>query len=113
MALPVDGTERIGIDIAASQAERRLRERIGTGGERPATIGNCCVEGNMRSIRQRSYGPRCAGKEEILALSSQQAAALKEKLRTDTAVDKHSIKDILEVLLRQAEAFRGVLGTKK
>lgn len=56
---------------------------------------------------------RCAGKEEILALSSQQAAALKEKLRTDTAVDKHSIKDILEVLLKQAEAFRGVLGTKK
>jgi hypothetical protein len=56
---------------------------------------------------------RCAGKEEILALSSQQAAALKEKLRTDTAVDKHSIKEILEVLLRQAEAFRGVLGTKK
>lgn len=55
---------------------------------------------------------RCAGKEEILALSSQQAA-LKEKLRTETAVDKHSIKEILEVLLKQAEAFRGVLGTKK
>ena len=56
---------------------------------------------------------RCAGKEEILVLSSQQAAALKEKLRKDTAVDNHSIKDILEVLLKQAEAFRGVLGTKK
>jgi hypothetical protein len=56
---------------------------------------------------------RCAGKEEILALSSKEAAALKAKLRADTAVDNHSIKDILETLRRQAEEFRGVLGTKK
>jgi hypothetical protein len=56
---------------------------------------------------------RCGGKEELLGASFKDSAALKAKLRADTAVDNHSIKDILEVLRRQAEEFRGVLGTKK
>ncbi len=56
---------------------------------------------------------RCAGKAEILALSSQQAAELKQTIRKEADVNTHSIKEILAVLRRRAEHFRGVLGTKK
>jgi hypothetical protein len=78
-------------------------------------------EPTLKAIRQRLCGfiddlvaiARCAGKEEILAVSFQQAAELKTKIRADTDVDTHNIKDILAVLRHQAEHFRGVLGTKK
>ena len=56
---------------------------------------------------------RCAGKEEILALSFQQAAELKRTIRAETDVDTHNIKDLLAVLRNQTEHFRAVLGTKK
>ena len=55
---------------------------------------------------------RCAGKEEILALSSEEGAQLKEKIRAETDLTTHSVKEVLNGLVRHAERFRGVLGQR-
>lgn len=57
-------------------------------------------EPTLRAIQSRLSGfmddliaiARCAGKDEILALSSQEAAELKERLRVDTSVEITALK---------------------
>lgn len=78
-------------------------------------------EPTLKAIQQRLCGfiddliaiARCAGKEEIVALSFQQAADLKKKIRDETDLESHNMKEILDAFRKQAEHFRAVLGTKK
>jgi Asp-tRNA(Asn)/Glu-tRNA(Gln) amidotransferase C subunit len=75
-------------------------------------------EPTLKAIQQRLCGfiddvvaiARCAGKEEVLGISFQETADLKRKIREDTNVESHSIKDVLSALRSKAEEFRSALG---